>query len=95
MVDSMYTLFRKQHRRRSFLKEVDNLDLALKFFERELYPYVGFDNKFFSSAEELKEYVESIRSDFRTGLDSASTGGPEISESSDRELSKFNFDNSE
>lgn len=91
----LFTLFRKQHHRRSFLKEVDNVDDAIKFFSQELYPFVGYDNKFFSTAEELKEYVESLRSKSRTKFDSTSADRPEISEGSDRELFESNFDNTE
>jgi len=95
MLFKLFTL--KENNRRKYLDEKDaSLKKALKWLEKDLTAVNDEEGQVFFTKEELEEkYAESIRPKPRVEFDSFFTGGTEISEDPDRELSETDSDNSE
>jgi hypothetical protein len=93
-----FNCYLKQHVREAFVKGPVSLDEAKKFLEKNKYGLVKnfagtrfFDLKYIEEEENAKN-IGSIN---QPGHDYETTGGHSVSEDSDRELFRFNTDNSE
>lgn len=89
----MYTFLRKLSTRTVIRGEGD-LEAAKKYVQAPFCCVEDEDGNIYNNVEEL-EHVEIIRSEPRIGYDKFFTGGSEISEDTDRELSEPDSDNTE